>query len=182
MAGESTPQEVQDLEPEVERLVAEFEASNIDHLEVYSSDPKAMLQLLKRSYDQFIQAAGGLVLTPDGKVLVIHRLGKWDLPKGKVEAGENLEEAALREVQEETNLKELKLTGHLINTYHTYDMDGKRFLKETAWYLMESPGGKLKPQTEEAISKAVWCPVNDLAEVKNDTYANIRIVLEAMPI
>ena len=59
------------------------------------------LELLKEHL-HFIMAAGGIVETPDQQSLFIHRLGCWDLPKGKVELNESLPIAAQREIEEET--------------------------------------------------------------------------------
>ncbi len=56
-----------------------------------------------------VEAAGGIVFNQENKILFIHRLGRWDLPKGKIEPEESLENAALRELEEETGLTELIL-------------------------------------------------------------------------
>src|SRR5688572_13336263 len=54
-----------------------------------------------------VQAAGGLVVAQDGRIAVIHRprYDDWSLPKGKLEPGESFEQAALREIEEECNLR-----------------------------------------------------------------------------
>ncbi|HRI61402.1 MAG TPA: NUDIX domain-containing protein, partial [Saprospiraceae bacterium] len=56
-----------------------------------------------------LEAAGGFVRNAENKLLVFFRRGSWDLPKGKIDAGETPEQAAVREVQEETGLVNLKL-------------------------------------------------------------------------
>ena len=66
--------------------------------------PLCLLRLLKRRM-RWVRAAGGIVTAPDGTMLLIQRNGRWDLPKGKVEPGETLLQAALREVEEETGIK-----------------------------------------------------------------------------
>ncbi len=71
-----------------------------------------------------VSAAGGLVVDGAGRLLVIRRLGKWDLPKGKVERGEGVEEAAVREVQEECGLKAVTLVKPVTSTWHTYERKG----------------------------------------------------------
>jgi len=54
-----------------------------------------------------VQAAGGVVLADDGRVVLVHRprYDDWTLPKGKLDGGESFEDAALREVEEETGLR-----------------------------------------------------------------------------
>jgi ADP-ribose pyrophosphatase YjhB (NUDIX family) len=51
---------------------------------------------------KIVMAAGGLVENEHGEILLIYRKKHWDLPKGKLDAGETLEECAVREVEEET--------------------------------------------------------------------------------
>ena len=79
-------------------------------------------ELKKAFFKKFtiVQAAGGMVKNEKNETLLIFRRGKWDLPKGKLDKGESLEECAVREVEEETGLKNVKLVSPLIITYHTY--------------------------------------------------------------
>jgi len=130
----------------------------------------------------FIEAAGGLVSLPDGRILLIERLGKWDLPKGKAEKGETLQETAIREVVEECGLKKPpKITGELTHTYHTYHRNGKHILKHTAWYSMLYDGDEtLHPQSSEDITNAVWMPIARLNIVLQNTYISIKQVLKTM--
>src|SRR5690606_12634838 len=72
-----------------------------------------------------IKAAAGVVKNGDGKYSFIHRLGKWDLPKGKVEDNEKMREAADREVEEECGIQIHYLGPKLLTTYHTYVMRGR---------------------------------------------------------
>jgi 8-oxo-dGTP pyrophosphatase MutT (NUDIX family) len=141
------------------------------------------LEELKKAFFkkfQVIQAAGGLVLNETGKILFIFRRGKWDLPKGKLDKKETLENAAVRETEEETGLKDVKLKDHLITTYHTYDESGHHILKETHWYLMEaSEAQPLKPQTEEQITAIEWADPSDLKKYLSNTYHAIVDVLHA---
>lgn len=162
---------------ELQELINGFKSGEIQYLDIPSDDPDRVFALTRNCYDDFIQAAGGLVFNDEGHVLVIFRHGHWDLPKGKVDPGETLEEAAVREVEEETGIGNLKLEKHLLNTYHTYPHKGGEVLKETTWYLMRCPGGDFKPQTEEGITKAEWRDPSDLEDVKTNTYENIRLVL-----
>ena len=126
----------------------------------------------------FIKAAGGAVTDDKGRILLIYRKGKWDLPKGKLEDNEPIELCADREVKEETGLIELELRKPLIITYHTYTEKGESILKETHWFLFDAPGQQiLQPQTEEGIFKVEWVERSDLSQYMNNTYQLIKDVL-----
>ncbi len=128
---------------------------------------------------QIIEAAGGVVLNDAGEWLMIHRLGKWDLPKGKLEEGESPEEASVREVSEECGIPEPELLEHLTDTYHVYTHKGKRILKRTYWYLMRSTEHKvLAAQTEEGITDVRWVHPNQVGELAQQSYGSIRVVIE----
>ena len=104
-----------------------------------------------------IQAAGGLIENEKKEILMIYRREKWDLPKGKKEEGETPEACAVREVKEETGLKEVQLKNFLLTTYHTYHEFGRHILKESHWYRMEATSSQaLQPQTEEDIYRIEW--------------------------
>jgi 8-oxo-dGTP pyrophosphatase MutT (NUDIX family) len=125
-----------------------------------------------------IQAAGGLVYTKDHEVLLIFRRGKWDMPKGKLDEGEELEACAIREINEETGLKSLKLTKSLQVTYHTYFEREKHILKESHWYLVEcNRKTELTPQTEEDIEKCEWVPISNVEAYTGNMHASIVDVL-----
>jgi ADP-ribose pyrophosphatase YjhB (NUDIX family) len=135
------------------------------------------LELLKTQY-QFLMAAGGIVETPDYLSLFIHRLGCWDLPKGKVEQGEALPVAAQREIEEETGITDLKNAGELCRTWHTYEHKGRAVLKETVWYLFKTQKAwPTVPQTEEDITEAVWKSRPEWTEIEAETYPSIRDVM-----
>lgn len=133
---------------------------------------------------KIIEAAGGIVINKDEEILFIYRLGKWDLPKGKLEPNEKLDEAALREVEEETGLKELVLENFVNTTFHIYKekKDGKeiRILKATHWFKMKYIGNETpKPQIEEGITKVDWIAVNHIKnEVFPNTFNNIKLILK----
>lgn len=132
--------------------------------------------------DRFVPvlAAGGAVTDDRGRLLVIHRLGVWDLPKGKVDAGESIEEAAVREVREECGLSEVELQGFLCDTWHTYFRKGLHHLKRTRWYRMHAPGEQsLVPQTEEDIAEVCWADADRLKEVRANTYGSLLPVISA---
>ncbi len=126
---------------------------------------------------KIIEAAGGAVFNREGKILMIFRRGSWDLPKGKIDDGESPQEAAIREVREETGLEDVSLGKHLLDTYHTYALKGKRILKKTYWYRMQTVQTELTPQTEEDIEQAVWVELDGFLSAHNKVYGNILDVL-----
>ncbi|WP_028786137.1 NUDIX hydrolase [Terrimonas ferruginea] len=127
-----------------------------------------------------VQAAGGLVENENGDCLLIFRRGKWDLPKGKLDEGESLEECAVREVSEETGLQQVQLTAPLLITYHTYHEGTHFILKDSHWYLMKAEGKQeLVPQTEEDIQELRWTAPADLAAYRAETFPSVRDVLDA---
>ena len=128
---------------------------------------------------ELIIAAGGLVKKHQ-YYLFIYRNGKWDLPKGKLEDNEDVAECAVREVEEECGIKDLVVEHKLINTYHTYSMNGKMMLKETHWYLMSSSySGVFVPQTNEGIEKVEWRSKNDITELMKNSFSSIKKVIDS---
>ncbi len=126
-----------------------------------------------------LPAAGGIVRSPKG-VLFIFRRGKWDLPKGKTDKNETHEEAALREVTEETGLTQLSITSTCRSTWHIYlsDYPGKKkewILKETHWFFMQaSADEKSCPETAEDIEEVRWFTPEEVGEVLQNTYASLK--------
>jgi ADP-ribose pyrophosphatase YjhB (NUDIX family) len=123
---------------------------------------------------KLIHAAGGVVHNEKGEILMIFRLGYWDFPKGKVEEGESFEEAAVREVEEETGLQNIELRKPLPNTYHTYTLRDTDILKVTHWYEMHAPQQTLTPQTEEDIAQAIWVPRAEVATKMEGAYPSLQ--------
>lgn len=133
-----------------------------------------------KEFYQCIEAAGGLVKNQDGKWLVIYRNGVWDLPKGKLEADESMEQCAVREVAEECGITEPQMIQPILPTYHTYSLNGQRILKKTHWYLMESnDASELVPQTEEGITDVRWVNSNELLALTKDSFGSIKDVVES---
>ncbi|MFN8166641.1 MAG: NUDIX domain-containing protein [Bacteroidia bacterium] len=128
-----------------------------------------------------IEAAGGYVENEKGEVLFIFRKGKWDLPKGKAEYDESIEQTAVREVREECGLKMVVLKKELTKTFHTYFEKGKHILKKTHWFSMESLSTEqLIPQYEEDITAIRWLNSEEInSDVLTNTYASIRDVIHA---
>lgn len=136
------------------------------------------LQKLFFKHFSVIEAAGGIVQNTKKELLFIFRLGKWDLPKGKMEKGEKPDECALREVEEETGVTNLKLKKKIGETYHTYDEYGKHILKITHWYYFTCGNTQqLTPQTEENITAAKWISTKNIKEPVANTYPSIKDIL-----
>lgn len=137
----------------------------------------ALIQGLNAAYEP-IEAAGGVVSNPDGGVLMIYRRGKWDLPKGKRDDGEAIEECAVREVIEETGLPGLDLGDKICETYHVYAQGGAELLKTTHWYHMKTPQAyELHPQKEENILEARWVAEKKLGTYVHQSYEAIKEIL-----
>ena len=143
---------------------------------------ESLQELKEHFFKQFelIKAGGGIIRNEKGEILLIFRRGKWDLPKGKLDPGETLEECAVREVKEETGLSRVDLVKSIEITYHTYVEKGTLILKESHWYEMKSDSGQeLIPQTEEEISEIKWATVNDIPGYLKNSYGNITKVLKS---
>jgi len=141
------------------------------------------LETLRKAFFQKfspVPAAGGAVFNDQQQVLLIHRRNKWDLPKGKLEPGESIEDCAAREVQEETGLQELSLDKFLLTTFHIYEEKGKQILKDTHWFRMTASGHQsLTPQQEEEITHIVWADTTTLSGYTSNAYQLIADVLGA---
>ncbi len=123
------------------------------------------------------KAAGGKVLNLKNEVLFIYRFDKWDLPKGKWEKGESIEECAIREVEEECGITNLKIEKNLETTYHIFERNENFILKITYWFLMHTNySGKLTPQIEEGIEQVQFKNSNETQEALNNSYENIRLL------
>ncbi|TSJ39163.1 NUDIX domain-containing protein [Mucilaginibacter corticis] len=147
---------------------------------VLCKDAKAFLKQVKQSVT-VIEAAGGLVKNENRDLLFIYRNDKWDLPKGKIEKGETVKEAAVREVEEECNIVVNKLGKKICKTYHVYIYKDEVVLKKTHWYKMKAKGqNKLKPQKEEGITDVRWFKPNDIDAILSNTFPSILDVLAAM--
>ena len=147
-------------------------------LYIIVDNKKAFKQKIISLYT-LVEAAGGLVQNSEGDFLWIYRLGKWDLPKGKLEKNESFKFAAVREVEEECNVK-ADLNAKLCTTYHTYTHKNQRVLKRTKWYLMQTDQkGKLVAQVEENIEKVEWLTQTQMSKKAiMDTYSSIRYVIQ----
>ena len=127
-----------------------------------------------------IIAGGGVVVNEKNQVLFIYRRKKWDLPKGKLDPGEDIKACAIREVMEETGIRNLTIGNLIIVTTHSYEENGMNMQKETHWFEMKAStvdNSTLTPQLEEDIEKIEWVSLENLEEYLSDTYTTIQQVL-----
>lgn len=159
-------------------FIDNFSKSSASQVLVYHSNVDEVWKSFASNF-RFIEAAGGLVRNQKNELLVIRRLGVWDLPKGKLEKGESIEEAGIREVQEECGITDLEINGEARIMYHCYEMKGKSFLKKTYWFpMLATANDALVAQSEEDITAVKWCAEGDLHEVIADTYLSIASLLQ----
>lgn len=138
---------------------------------ILKGDPDSILAEFLLEF-KLIQAGGGLVFNEKKEILVIKRLEKWDLPKGKIKSKEETRKGAMREVKEETGIKNLTFMedDKHFETFHTYYRDKKWQIKHTLWYLMSAPSAqKFKPQLKEDITEVTWCELSKLKSGKKDS-------------
>ena len=151
---------------------------DLEDIVLVSDNPDGLWMNFCYSYREIL-AAGCVVRNREGAYLWIERNGKWDLPKGKVEANEKIESAAIREVEEETGIDRLTLRRDLGKTYHTYEENGVPLLKTTFWFLAEHDGGATTgaPQTVEGITGVHWLQPNEKAHRAN-AYPSILALMD----
>ena len=157
-----------------------LENTALEAVNIYGDQIDNIWDMFKNLFRE-IEASGGIVYNQKNEILFIHRLGKWDLPKGKLEKGESIAENALREVEEETGLNGLILDQFIDQTYHVYkERNGEKILKKTNWFKMFYKGNKIPvPQIDEGINEVSW---KNSSAIKNDvlpkTFRNIKLILE----
>ena len=146
----------------------------------------ADLAVLKKAFWKkftIVKAAGGLIENEKNELLMIFRRGKWDLPKGKLDDGETLEQCAIREVKEETGLVKIKLLAPLLTTFHTYHEGSKFILKESSWYKMKADSQQiLQPQTDEGILEIKWVTLAGAKKLFPGSFPSvIDVIKKIMP-
>lgn len=156
------------------KIVKFFESCNT--IVVPCNDVEAAFEHFAQQFKR-VDAAGGVVEDEQHRVLMIYRRQRWDLPKGRIDDGEECMAAALREVEEETGIKGVKIVAPLCNTLHAYNVYGEWELKRTYWFAMECNSQQTLPQTDEDIECAVWCDAMQVAENLNNTYPTIKEVI-----
>ena len=158
--------------------IAALAKNKLEEAFIYHPNNEEILKKFTKKIP-LVVAAGGVVTNKEGKVLFIYRNDKWDLPKGKLDRGESLEECAIREVIEETGVQDLVIENFLKTTYHVFKRNGKYKLKEVHWYAMKtSYDGKLKGEKKEGIVKVKWKGPQKIKLALENSYTNIRILFE----
>ena len=159
----------------VKSMIHEMQLDKVHAGVFLHSDVEELKKFFFKKFTSVV-AAGGLVNNEKNQYLLIFRKGKWDLPKGKIEEGESLEKCALREVQEETGLKNLKIGKEVMVTYHTYHEGTKFLLKQSHWFQMDvTEEQELKPQTEEGITDIKWVAAGELKSYFEGAYPSVRM-------
>ena len=160
-----------------EEIIHKLKDKKLKGINLYTPD-------LERGWQEFlstfnvVSAAGGLVLNPKNEILFIYRSYKWDLPKGRIEKGETVKETAIREVEEECGIFNLKLIKPLLTTYHVYFQNGMK-LKETFWFVMTSDyEGELTPQLDEGITEVAFKNEAEITKALKNSYKNIELVYD----
>ncbi|RXR21524.1 NUDIX hydrolase [Flavobacterium stagni] len=163
---------------DIEQLIVKMFNNKIKKAYLYYPDEKEILKKVKEKIP-VKKAGGGLVYNAEGKVLFIYRNGKWDLPKGGIEKNEDIEDTALREVEEETGVNQLKITRKLQKTYHIFKRGGKYRLKITHWFEMKTNfKGTPTPQANEGIEKVAWLSPEEVRDALGNSYENIKLLFE----
>ncbi len=149
--------------------------NTLDHLlsVTFLVKDKTAAKVIIKDLFQVLKAAGGMVYNADGKVLMMKRLGFWDLPKGKAESGESSRLTAVREVEEECGVK-VRIEKKICTTWHTYLLKGKPVIKRTKWYTMTLlDDSAMSPQTDEGIEELRWMSTEEMNEALKESYASI---------
>ncbi|HTJ51775.1 MAG TPA: NUDIX domain-containing protein [Cyclobacteriaceae bacterium] len=144
---------------------------------VLSATDYNSIRMYLRSKFKIVKAAGGLIRKKD-KFLMIYRMKKWDLPKGKKEKKEKYKETAVREVFEECTVT-VKLGKKICTTWHTYTMNKRAMLKKTKWYVMDIiDDARMKPSIEEDIEEVRWMNPKEVYHALEHSYKSISYVFE----
>ncbi len=160
----------------LKRIIKKINNGELMFVNLYHKDEQKLLKHLFKKLP-VVTAAGGLVFNDKREILFIYRNKRWDLPKGKVEKGETLEESAIREVMEETGIRDLKVTSFLKETYHIFRRKDKLKIKVTHWYEMFSDyKGELVPETSEGIKKVKWKDLEKSQKALTKSYSNIKLL------
>jgi ADP-ribose pyrophosphatase YjhB (NUDIX family) len=150
--------------------------TNVLSLYLTVKDYDSIKDFLRHKF-KVVEAAGGLVRKKE-KFLMIYRLKKWDLPKGKIEKGEKNRKAAAREVEEECNVT-VKVDSKICTTWHTYTMNKRAMLKKTKWYSMDVvDDSKMRPELSEDIEETRWMNGKEVYHALEHSYKSIAYVFE----
>lgn len=159
------------------KVIKELNNSSLREVRLIHKNPEKLLSKFLKKLPNVI-AGGGKVFNDKGEVLFIYRNDKWDLPKGKAERSETIEETSIREVEEETGVEGLQITKPLETTYHIFKRNGRHRIKITYWFEMKTNfNGKLYPQEKEGITKVEWLNRKQSEKALKNSYANIRALV-----
>lgn len=163
-------------EAKFKKIIKKINKGKLLYVNLYHTKKEKLLKHLHKKLP-VVMAAGGLVFNEHNEILFIHRNGRWDLPKGKTEKKESLEDSAIREVEEETGVKNLEITRFIKKTYHIFKRNGKYKLKVTHWYEMRTNyTGPLQPEESEGITKVKWKNPDKVRKALRKSYANIKLL------
>src|SRR5210317_853106 len=159
------------------KVIKDLRKPSIKEARLIGKNEKKLLKRFLKKLPNVI-AGGGKVYNEKGDILFIYRNDKWDLPKGKVDRKETIEAAALREVEEETGVKNLKIIKPLETTYHIFKRNGRHRIKITYWFEMKtSYTGRLQPEEIEGITKVEWLNSDKTQKALENSYANIKTLI-----
>ena len=159
------------------KIIKELNTTNLEEVRLIGKNEDKLLPKFLKKLPNVV-AGGGKVFNDSNEILFIFRNGKWDLPKGKTEGKESIEETAIREVEEETGVENIKLVKPLDTTYHIFKRNGKHKIKITYWFEMKtSYSGKLIPQEKEGITKVEWLDHKASKSALENSYANIKTLI-----
>lgn len=159
------------------KQIQQTQDANYQSVTLIVEDITAAETKIKNLY-KVVKAAGGMVYNAEEKILLMYRLGKWDLPKGKRDEGEKSKQTAVREVEEECGIK-VSLGEKLCTTWHTYSMGNNKILKRTKWYKMNClDDSAMKPQLDEGIEELRWMDEKEIQKAMLNSYSSIRFVFD----
>ncbi|HLV38370.1 NUDIX hydrolase [Xanthomarina sp.] len=162
---------------DLNKVVKELNKTNLNEIRLIHKDEEKLLKKFLKKLPNVV-AGGGKVYNDKGEILFIYRNDKWDLPKGKTEKKEPIELTAIREVEEETGIKDLEIVKPLETTYHIFRRNGRNKIKITYWFEMKSSyNGILVPQEDEGITQVVWLDEIGTQKALENSYANIKLLM-----
>jgi 8-oxo-dGTP pyrophosphatase MutT (NUDIX family) len=159
------------------KVIKMLNSTDLNAVHLIHNNPDKLLKHFLKLLPNVV-AGGGKAYNASNEILFIYRNDKWDLPKGKIEGKESIEETAIREVEEETGVDGLKITKPLPTTYHIFKRNGKHKIKITYWFEMKTNfDGKLYPQEKEGITKVEWLDEKAAQKALENSYANIKLLV-----
>ena len=160
----------------LKKVIRKILKGKLHYVNLYHPDETKLLKFLLKKM-KVVTAAGGMVKNQNEEILFIYRNHRWDLPKGKTEKKESIQDAAIREVEEETGVEGLQITKFITKTYHVFKRKGKLRLKVTHWFEMYTEyDGELIPEASEGIKKAKWKNFEKSQKALKKSYANIKML------